>query len=176
MKYFSFLIFFLIINSCKSKDVIKMVANINENSTIKTTDCPKKMICSVDILKEKDLLLGKNDIGQLFPKVIDGDKIVIKYLSKLEGESGITDGQNSEMILFVIDKETKTSLKDGELKNINMVFQKNCYCKDIFGYYNVELGSFNIKSNKNKSEIDIEFTIPKLGSQQLVNKVHLILE
>ena len=161
------------LNSCKTRNAAKMVSNLSKEAThLKAFDCPENVDCTTEILKNKDYTIEKENIGKLYPKIVDGDKIVIKYTYQIKNENNYTDGNQSEVVLFVIDKETNSELKDLDLQKINMLFGKNCFCRDIQGYYKVTKGNFKLE----KSQISIEFTIPKLGNNQIVKKIQLSLE
>jgi len=173
MKYIFTLILIIVLNSCKTTNASKFVSNLNkEQIKLNASDCPENIKCTTEILKNKDYTIEKDGIGKTYPKIVDGDKTVIRYTYQIKNENNYTDGNQSEVILFVIDKETQTELQDKDLQNVKMLFGKNCFCRDIQGFYKVTKGSFIL----NNSEITIYVNIPKLGKRQILEKVHLTLE
>lgn len=172
-----FIIIFMF-SSCKVKDTDGLIKALNKNSKeVNTQDCPKTGTCVVEIFKNKDYSLEKDGIGKLYPKMFNSeDKTVIKYTYKKSNTNKYVDGNESEELLFVIDGNTKSSLKQTELSQIKLLFAKKCFCRDIQGYYQVEDGDFNIKSTKSESQISIQVRIPKLGERQVLKNIQFSIK
>ena len=167
-------IFFTIL-SCKTKET-SLMSNLSNKSELKINDCPKGITCTVEVLKNKTYTIETDSMDKIYPKIVDGEDIVIKYTYSVDNPNNYADGNQSETLHFIITKDLETTFKDKELQKVKLLFGKNCFCRDIFGFYKVEIGAFNITKSNSKSIIDIEFTIPKLGERQFSKKVHLILE
>lgn len=168
-------IFFTIL-SCKTKDTSLMSNLSNKSEQLKISDCPKGITCTVEVLKNKTYTIETDSMKKIYPKIVDGEDIVIKYTYSVDNPNNYADGNQSETLHFIITKDMETTFKDKELQKVKLLFGKNCFCRDIFGFYTVDEGIFTINNLNGKSVIDIEFTIPKLGERQFLKKVQLILE
>ena len=170
MKYL--LLFFTItLGTCKSTDTSNMISSIADKE-IKTTDCREDGTCEVEVLKNKNYTIETDSMGNIYPKIVDGENIVVKYTYMRGNPNNYADGSQSETIHFIISNNMKNHLENCELQNVKMLFGKNCFCKGIQGFYKVDKGSFTIES----SNINIDITIPKLGEQQYVKKVNFTLK
>ena len=166
----------LLFSACKTSDTESFISKINNASDLISDDCSKGNKCTVELLRNKDYTIIKDSMDKIYPEIVDGDNIVVKYTYEIGNPDNYADGNQSETIHFVIHKNTNNELKDEGLKDIKLLFGKNCFCRDIQGFYEVDKGSFKLKSSKNKTEIDLELTIPKLGERQFVKKIHFTLE
>ena len=167
MRYLYILLFFSFI-SCKTNKA--SITSLLSNKIVKAT-CDEKALCTVEVLKNKNYSFDIDSMGKLFPKMIDGENIVIKYTYKLIPPAGVSDAFQSETLHFVINDDIISELKNEDLQKIKLIYGKNCFCKDIQGFYKVKLGTFSI----NGSEVTIKFTIPEVGDRQLVKTVQFSL-
>jgi len=177
MKYFT-IIFLLVTQTCKTTDNSNLVESFanKQDAKLQVVNCPEKGTCKVAILKNKTISLQKDNIGKVYPKIIDGENIVIMYTFKKENPQGYQDGNESETVHFEIKADTTKEILDTNLKDLNLVFGKNCFCRDIAGFYAVTKGSFLIKSSKNgKTELKLDFYVPKVGDRQYIKSIHLEL-
>jgi len=174
MKYLLF-VFIITLSTCKSADTSNMLTYMSEK-TMQTDDCKEGGTCKVEIFKNKDYTIEKDGIGKIYPKIVAGENIVVKYTYKMGNPNNYADGGESETLHFIITKEMEKELQNSDLQKIKLVYGKNCFCRDIQGFYKVEQGNFTLKSSKKSSDITIEFTIPKIAKRQMIKKVHFTLE
>lgn len=148
-----------------------MMQNFTKNDVIAVSNCPENGQCTIEILKNKNLALEEDSIGKLYPKVTDGENIVVKYTFKKENKGNYADGNTSETIHFEITKEAIAELKDKELQKVKLLYGKHFFNRSLAGYYKVVQGSFK-PSNKN---IDIDFVVPLIGDLQQVKHITIKL-
>lgn len=173
-----FLLLFLVISlsTCKTKEV-SLINNLSVNSkAIKVNECPEGITCTIEVFKNKTYTIETDSMNKIYPKIIDGEDIVVKYTYSVDNPNNYADGNQSETLHFIISENMKSTFTDKGLQDIKLTFGKNCFCRDIFGFYTVDEGIFTINNSNGKSVIDIEFIIPKLGERQFLKKVQFILE
>ena len=166
---FLYIFFALSLFSCKTTEV--SLTKFVSNKTLQTKNCNDKATCTVEVLKNKNYTLEMDSMGKMVPKIIDGDYTVIKYTYKLIFPKGVSDGFESETLHFIVSDTMKKDLLNKELQNIKLIYGKNCFCRDIQGFYKVDVGSFSMDS----SQITINFTVPQVGDRQRINTVQLSL-
>lgn len=143
--------------SCKTK-VDQVSPNSNEIKDDIKTECPDGGVCSVEVFKNKDLNLLEDGTGAFYPEIVDGDNIVVQFTYLVEGPEGSVDGDYSETIHFEINNsEGSLNLKNEELKKINLVFGKHCYCKGEAGYYPVQKGSIQLEKSTETLSFSLNF-------------------
>ncbi len=178
MKYITIL-FLLAMQTCKTTDNSNFTGKLmnTDNAKLQVVDCPKNGTCTLKILKNKEIRLQKDGIGKMYPKIVAGNNIVVIYTFKKGNPNGYQDGNESETIHFEIKSDTSEKLVNEDLKKINLIFGKHCFCRDISGYYVVNTGSFIMKSSKknDKIELFLDFSIPEVGDRQYVKTVALEL-
>ena len=177
MKYITIFLLFMMHN-CKSTNS-NFMSNFANNKTVnlQEQDCPKNGTCDVEIMENKSIRLLKDGIGKIYPKVIDGNNIVILYTFKIGSPNNYQDGHDSETLHIEINANTLDKLVDNDLKQINLLYGKHCFCKDIVGYYPIKKGQFSMQKLKNnKVQIKINFSEPKVGDRQVLKSIDLVLE
>ena len=144
--------------SCKSKQVIS-VENISPNIS---ENCPENGTCSFDVFQNKNLNILKDNIGEIYPEIIDGNQLVLKFKFERNTDLKVADGQYIEEIYIELDpknlqKET-THLKSG-----NLLFARLCFCRGQTGYYRIRSGNLSVKKLTNNSyQIDFVFAIDEV--------------
>ena len=93
-------------------------------------NCPEGGDCSFEIMRNSVLNLNYSDTGQLYPEVVEGDKIVVKFHYKKDPVKDVMDSGYSEYVYLEFEPdETQLILKDKELQKVKMIFGRICYCK-----------------------------------------------
>jgi len=149
---------FLIIVSCKSTFVV------NEAILVNTLNCPENGDCTIELLPNKSLAFKKDEFGNSYPVISEGNKTIFKYIYTRKPIPNTQDGNYTEIVFAELDsvispkKFTSETLKDAKLH-----FGRLCYCKGETGYYPIKKGEFNItKSTKNSFKIDFNFKIDEV--------------
>jgi len=167
MKYIYLFFTFVFVISCKTQQ--KLTQNIP--SQFKNINCPEGGNCTFEVLKNSSLQIKTDEFGKLYPEIIPGDKLVIKYHFKKESEKGIADSNYSEYVYFEIDKKVKQIiLNDKELQKVKMVFGRICFCRDAMGYFKVTEGSLFLFNTNGTLQLKTKFKVNKVP--QIVTEIN----
>jgi len=165
---FIYLLFILILSiSCDtSSKLTKSIPTTMQNIT-----CPENGDCSFEVIKESKLLIKTDDFGKIYPEVVHGDKLVIKYQFKKKPKKNIADSDYTEFVYFEIDaNEKQINLKDKDLQKIKMLFGRICYCKGSMGYFRVTQGELYLVNNNRNLQLRSSFKINKVP--QITTLIH----
>src|SRR5690554_3387861 len=133
-----YLLFLLItIVSCKTKT--ESISSKYNN--LMKTECPEKGECSIQLLKNKQLLLQTEEAtGNLYPEIIAGNNSIIIFNYTKVSPENVADGNYSETIQFEIPSDfTELKKVNNELADMKLLFGKHCFCEDA-GYYAISEG------------------------------------
>lgn len=156
MKVFYLFFILLALNACKAK------VSPNENKlTSMQTDCPEDGYCETTLQNNKKLSIKvEESTGYLYPQIEEGENILIEFTyNKGEHDGAIVDASYSETIHFEISKDiTELSLKNDDLKHVNLIYGKHCFCPDA-GYYAVSIGELNITRKDSYLNLELYYEI-----------------
>lgn len=142
MRCLCLILFSLIIVSCKTKQGLL----IDNNESFFSTECPNDGTCTLEVTPNNSIKALYDNFGALYMEIINGNSIVIKFEYKRNESPNTIDGQYIEQIIMELDPNNlNLELKDSELKNVNLLFARLCYCKGETGYYKVRQGKLVIK-------------------------------
>ena len=145
MKYLIAFLFCLTI-SCNSQQK----ASIEANKLKVATKCPEDGLCTFEVLTKKSLDIEKGSLGEMYPKISDGKKIVLKFDYKKKEIPDVQDSSYNEIIHLEVDPDNpEVNLKDSELEKVKLTFARFCYCKGQTGYYKITEGNLSIKKTSN---------------------------
>ena len=159
MKFYNFLLILFLFSACSprqklTKDIPVEMQNIS---------CPENGNCTFELLKKSSLQIKTDNFGKIYPEVVPGDKLVIKYHFKKNELKNIADNSYSEFIYFEINEdEEQLFLKDKELQNVKMLFGRICFCRDANGYFKVDQGNLYLFRNNNKLNFKLKFDMKKV--------------
>lgn len=138
-------------------------------------NCPEGGDCSFEIMKNSVLKLTYGNTGDLYPKVIEGDKIVVKFHYKRKTAKDVMDSGYSEYVYLEFDPDDEQIiLKDKELQKVKMVFGRICYCKGSMGYFPVEQGNLFLFNRNGNLQLRTSFKVTKVP--QIVNQIDEIIK
>ncbi|MCF6295913.1 MAG: hypothetical protein L3J25_09515 [Flavobacteriaceae bacterium] len=141
----------------KQKTVSKNEADITN------TNCPKDGVCTFEVLQNKSLKLLKDGIGELYPDISEGDKIILKFEYKRNEIPNTVDGNYSELIYVELDQNNlNIELENLDLQEVKLLFARLCFCRGQTGYYKVTNGKLSIKKESNNYKFNLEFIIDKV--------------
>lgn len=167
MKSIFLFISLVLIMSCSSKQKLT-----NKSSDyLQNISCPESGNCSFEILKDSKLTIKTDDFGKLYPEIVSGSKLVIKYQFAKKNKKENLDSNYSEFIYFEIDANAKyILLKDSELQKVKMLFGRICHCGRATGYFKVTKGELLI-SNKNRNlQLKSSFQVGKVP--QIISEIN----
>ena len=64
-------------------------------------NCPEGGDCSFEVLKNSVLNLKYSDTGQLYPEIVEGDQIVVKFHFKKDPVENVMDSGYSEYVFYL---------------------------------------------------------------------------
>ena len=159
---------FCIITSCNSQQK----ASIEANKMIVETKCPEDGLCTFEIRTKKSLYIEESSLGEMYPKISDGEKLVLKFDYKKKEIPDVQDSSYNEIIYLEIDPDNpEVNLKDSELEKVKLTFARFCYCKGQTGYYKIKEGNLSIKkTSKNNFNLALTFNINEVP--QIINSIN----
>jgi sucrose-6-phosphate hydrolase SacC (GH32 family) len=129
--------------------------------------CPEDGTCTSKIFKNQQLYIQVDETGALYYRLIENKNTsVISFEYKKHTDSTLVDNHYSETLLFEIDNNTKElNLKDKNLQNVKMLFDKRCFCRGQAGVYKIEKGHLVFTKEKEVSTIQLSFEIQNIDQK-----------
>ena len=137
-------------------------------------NCPEGGDCSFEVMRNSVLNLNYSDTGQLYPEVIEGDKVVVKFHFEKAPVKDVMDSGYSEYVYLEFDPdEPQIILKDQELQKVKMIFGRICYCKGAMGYFPVYQGNLFLFNRDGNLQIRTSFKMSKIP--QIIQEIDEII-
>ena len=164
------LVISLLFISCASKQNATVINEIKINSTT----CPEDGVCTFEVLSNQTFSIEKDGIGELYPKISEGNKTILKFEYKRNEIPNTVDGNYSELIYIELDpNDLEIDLKDESLKNVNALFARLCFCRGQTGYYVIKQGQLSIKKESNNQyNLKMSFKIDEVP--QVISTLDLV--
>jgi len=166
MRYLYVFCLIICLVSCKTKSELT-------STTAKEVDnmvCPEEGTCSFEILKNKTLQIKTDNLGSIYPEMIDGIHSVLKFEYKKKGNANYEDSGYREEIFI----ELNTNNLEGEttdLKDRKLFFARWCYCKGQTGYYKINQGRLSVTKISDKNfQLRLSFKIEEVP--QIINEIN----
>lgn len=132
-------------------------------------NCPKEGDCTFEVIKNASLNLKTDGVGKLYPEIMEGDKLVIKYHYKKIVDKDLMDAGLSEYVYLEVDPmEQQIILKDKELQKVKMIYGKICHCSGN-GYYQVKEGNLFLFNRNGNLQIRSAFKVKNI--QQVISEI-----
>lgn len=149
-----------LILACNSNKSVTEAQLLNKTAP----NCPDDGICTFEVLKNKTFNMKKDEFGNSYSELLDGNKTVLKFEYKRNTPPDLQDANYSEVIYIEIENDSKTlNLKDNDLSKANVGFSRLCFCRGQTGTYPVKSGSLNLtKTGKSTYNIDFVFKISEV--------------
>ena len=165
MKKFALLPALFILFSCSTTKNLQATSN----PTYSEASCPKEGECSFEVIKNKSLVIKKDDIDKVYYSLADSPATsVVKYRYNKEANPRLPDSGYSEEIVFEIANDSKTlDYKSSDMQKTKMLFGVMCFCKGKAGFYPVESGTLTYKNDK------LNITIPELVDNQKLKDISI---
>ncbi|RFN58742.1 hypothetical protein [Marixanthomonas ophiurae] len=165
MKAFFLMLPLLMVNACNTTKTTQVSSSENETELMENNkeQCPENGVCTVEIQKNKQIILKKDEATAMFyPEINDGDNMLVIYTFSQKGPEGTVDGDYSETIHFEIPSNmNELDIKDASLQDVNLLYGKHCYCKGEAGFYKVEKGNLHVTKSNNELHFNLQFTVNK---------------
>lgn len=158
MKYLWLFFILVFLFSCKSKQSI-LVENTN---THVSANCPEDGRCSFEIFQNKDLHFLKDNLGMLYPEIVNGNQLVLKFKYEKNTDLKAVDGHYIEEVFIELDP--KNLLKETtQFKSEKLLFSRLCFCRGQTGYYQIRNGNLSLQRIKgNAYQISLHFKIDEV--------------
>jgi len=158
MKIIYFLILLSVFFGCKTKQGITK----NVPAYIQNIACPDDGICTFEVIKDSSLEIKSDEFGSLYPEIIPGNKLIVKYEYKRIEIENTADSSYSEFIYFELDSiEEHFILKDNDLQKVKLLYGRICFCRGSSGYFKITEGTLFIDKHSNTLDVDLQFKTPK---------------
>ncbi len=161
--YLLIMVAFLSLSACKSVDNVTSKNNMNAQSAVDLSNgtCPENGSCSVETRTRTSFTVEKDGTGALYPKFTDSSASVIEFTYLKKGPEGTADGDYTEQIYFNVPNFRETVVfTDTELAKVNLLFNKQCFCRGEAGFYEVTKGTLKLHKNPDKSiGFELDFTV-----------------
>ena len=143
--------------------------NISSTTPKLSSECPQEGTCTIEVLKNKQLILHYDDLGGMYYDIKDQEgTTVIHYQYNKTTQANLQDGHYREDIIFEIQNSEKSlNLTDSELQQTKLIFGRHCFCKGQTGYFKVEKGKLNLSSKKN--DFGFNLTLHNEKVPQIIN-------
>lgn len=130
------------------------------------TECPKEGECTIELQKNKQLLLQtEKATGYLYPEITTGNNLVIVFNYNKNSSDNIADGNYSETIHFEIPSDfTELKKKNKDLADVQLLYGKHCFCEGA-GYYAVSKGELIVNKQDSKVRIELTFRVEGINSE-----------
>ena len=168
-------ILFIHCGNTKNNNENKTTENL-KNVVLKNSSCPEDGICTIEIIKNKSLLLKNDEIDALYYQMTDNDDTsIIKFEYQKNTEKELQDANYREELIFEIkNTDTYLKLENDNLKTIKMLFGKHCFCRGQAGYYNVKEGKFNLTKENGGYTISLNFITNEVP--QVIKKINAFVQ
>lgn len=172
MKY-GMLVVALVVMSCKSTQNTRMTSENRPvgDLLINEASCPEGGNCNYEILNNSSYTIATDGTGAMYPQYSEGDGEVIVISYEKNGPEGTVDGDYKETVQFVVPsfKDTLT-LKDEALQDVQLLFNKQCFCRGQAGYYRIEQGTL-VLTKDNQGTIGVELSFEVASTSHTIKKV-----
>jgi hypothetical protein len=157
MKKILFIIPCLLLLSCGTKKT-------DANKALLTSTCPKDGTCTLQLLKNKSMLVKNDEFGRPYYTLEDNAyKNTFLYTYSRTVKGNIQDAGYREEIVFELDKDGSTPpLANEAMQRTKMLFGRFCFCKGQTGYYKVTKGALAVASNADGENVALDFEISEV--------------
>lgn len=168
-KLFSILLGLTVTFCSPKKKIVNQ--NLSETQKLNLSNCPDDGICSIEIIKNKSILVKTDEFGSNYYSLEDNTNTsVVYYKYDRNFEKKLQDAYYKEEIAFEVSNHiTELNLTNDEIQNTKMLYGRLCYCKGQTGYYKVAKGNLKYSKKNNEIVINLEFENQKVP--QIIKKI-----
>jgi len=166
------ILFYLALVSCKTKQDLL----VEKKDTFYSTECPNDGTCTLELMPNKSIKTLYDDFGAIYVEIIDGASVVLKFEYKRNEIPNTMDSQYIEQVFMELDPNyMEVDLTDSELKNVNLLFARLCFCKGETGFYKIREGKLNIdKTDENNYQFHLIFKVNEVP--QIITEIGQVLK
>jgi len=169
MRYLYIFIVCFFICSCNAKQK----ALIESEAVKMNTNCPEEGLCTFEVFQNKKMELLNDGIGKLYPKISEGNNLILKFEYKRNEIPNTADSNYSELIYAELNTNNLIKeLEDSQLQDIKLLFARLCFCKGHTGYYKVNNGNLSITKENNNYRFNLEFKIDEVP--QIITSINQV--
>lgn len=163
---------FVLVLACTSKQ--KAIADSYSQNEQRI--CPEDGECTFEVIKGKGIALKNSSIGKMYPDLVNGNKLVLKFDYKRKEIPDVQDSSYNEIIQLEIDPNNpELELKDSELLKVKLTFARFCFCRGQTGYYRIQKGRLSLKEiGEKKYNLKLDFKTDEVP--QIINSIHEVFE
>ncbi len=157
------LIAILTFGCTNSKKAVEEPMKEKETASI----CPEDGTCTSKIYINQQLHIQVDETGALYYRLTENKNTsVISYEYKKHTDSTLVDNHYSETILLEIDNNSKElDLKDKNLQNVKMLFDKQCFSRGQAGVYKITNGHLVFTKENELNIIQLAFEIQNINQK-----------
>ena len=158
-----------LLTACQSQKVME------KNSVTVTSTCPKDGNCTVEVFKNKSMLVEKDQYGNLFYKVVENpNRNVIKYeYNRIVKDTMLQDAGYREEIVFETDSKFQEISKE-DPNQMNMLFGRFLFSRENTGYFMVKDQDLSISKDGKKTAVALKFKVA--GVPQIITSFNATVE
>ena len=132
-----------------------------------TSICPEDGVCTPKIFRNQQLNIQIDETGALYYRLTENKNTsVISYEYKKHTDSTLVDNHYSETILFEIANDCKElDLKDKNLQDVKMLFNKQCFCRGQAGVYKITNGHLIFSKENELNTAQLAFEIQNINQK-----------
>lgn len=165
MRYLQVFYLMICLVSCKAKSQLVPALAME----VTNMACPEDGTCSFEILKNKSLQIKTDNLGSMYPKMIDGKYSVLKFEYKKQGNTNYQDSGYREEV-FIELENNNLEFETTDLKSRKLFFARWCYCKGQTGYYKIKQGKLSVtKIDAENFQFHLNFKIEEVP--QIINEI-----
>lgn len=167
----AFILVFLLM-SCKAQNT-KTITETKE-ATLKT-ECPKDGDCSFELFPNSSINLVVREGTSSYTTIEKGNKTVFKFSFKRNVDQQAIDGHYIEEVFAEFDANvSELNLENKELRKVNLILNRICYCKGSYGSYIVLKGQLSLKKIAESTyHLSIDFKVDEVP--QVITSINEIL-
>lgn len=168
MRKIAILLVFFSVMSCNCKK-----ATTQKTTVSITSECPKDGTCTVQLIKNKSIVVKKDEFGSIFYTLEDSDsKNVVQYTYKKTVKGDLQDANYREEIIFELNNQTDNlTLSDAALESTQLLFGRFCFCRGQTGNYKINQGNLTVTDG---NVIDLNFKTNEVP--QIISHVSFLMK
>jgi len=172
MKLSIAIIFLFLLMSCKAQNT-KIISETKEVTL--NTECPEDGDCSFELFSNSSIKLVVREGASSYTTIEKGNKTVFKFSFKRNVDKQAMDGHYIEEVFAEFDANpSELNLENKDLRKVNLILNRICYCKGSYGSYVVTKGQLSFKkTGENTYHLSIDFKVDEVP--QVITAINEIL-
>ncbi len=163
-RFFILISISVLMPTCSTMKKEIMFKNDSANLQVNNSTCPSNGNCAIEI-KKGSYTIETDTTGAMYPSFTELEGEMVSFTYTIPAKEGVVDGDYSETIMFQIPKGLKglMVLEDESLSEVNLLLNKQCFCRGQAGYRLITKGRLAIKkSATNEISFDVSYELPSV--------------